>query len=134
MAGFRFISTLLRAKRHRATLLLLLLGAASGVNGQQAGPVPAWMQPQVLQAAAAMNMTEEQQAQFRTIVGEFATARVASIRKIVRRGDADQQRKIRSKTRGLLKKMEKQLSAVLTEEQQPAFDNYMQIFRSRLRG
>ncbi len=111
-------------------LVLLAAGVA-----QAAEQVPAFMKPEVLEAAAAIQLTEAQTPQFRTAVGSFVDERMKAINKLMRRNNqTGLQRKIKSRTNSLLKQMDKDMAVFLTEEQMPAYENYRDKLKANLWG
>ena len=116
---------------------LLLLGFLAGAmhSGHTAEPMPAFMQPEVMQAAMSMQLTEAQRSQFQQVLASFYNERVGAINKLLRRNNQTNiERKIQSKTNSLLKKMDEEMAAFLTPEQMPAYDNYRTVFKSNLIG
>ena len=112
-----------------AALLLMALVV------QAAEQVPAFMKPEVLEAAAAIKLTEEQQPLFRSTVGSFVDERMKAINKLMRRNNqTGLQRKIKSKTNSLLKQMDKDMAEFLTAEQIPAYEIYRDKLKANLWG
>lgn len=93
------------------------------------------MQPEVLKAAIAIELTEEQQPVFQEAITTFAQGRMDSLRRLMRANNQTNiPRKWRSKTRGLLEDMDESMKAVLTEAQWPAYENYRETLKANLRG
>lgn len=100
-----------------------------------AEPRPAFMQPEVLKAAIAINMTDEQKPQFQQALTTFVEARMKMIGKLMRGNNVTNiDRKIKSRTNSLLKKMDKSMAEFLSEEQMPAYQVYRDALKSNLRG
>ncbi|MEM7219062.1 MAG: hypothetical protein AAF515_11905 [Pseudomonadota bacterium] len=116
--------------------MMALLTAATflGVAHAAEQPRPAFLQPEVLRAAAAIDMTDAQMSQFREAISEFADARISMINKLRRRSNqTDLPRKIRSKTNGLLRKLDKRVLGFLTEDQASAYDVYRNLLKDNMR-
>ncbi len=117
-------------RRIYPALLLLAVGFV-----QAAEQVPAFMKPEVLEAAVAIQLTEEQQPLFRSAVGTFVDERMKAINKLMRRNNqTGVPRKIKSRTNSLLKKMDEEMAGFLTEEQMPAYENYREKLKANLWG
>ncbi len=117
----------------KSALLAILIGFAGASWAQE--QVPGYLKPEVLAAAAAMNLTEEQQPQFREAVGTFLDDRMKAINSLMRRNNqTGVDRKIKSRTNSLLKKMDKSMAGFLTEEQMPAYQNYRETLKANLWG
>ena len=96
---------------------------------------PAFLQPEVLRAAIAINLTEEQKPRFQAALGEFINARMQAINRLVRKNNqTDLKRKIKSKSNSLLKQMDKDMAAFLSEEQLPAYQSYRETLKANMRG
>jgi Spy/CpxP family protein refolding chaperone len=94
--------------------------------------LPAWMSPQVINAAVQINMNEAQQAQFRQIVGDYVTRHYAMIQQEAKKGAPNLDMTIKSKDKALVHKMDDEMHKVLTPEQYPAYDNYKKVLRAGL--
>ena len=100
-----------------------------------AQPKPAFLQPEVLKAAMAINLTDAQKPQFQEALTEFSQNRMKMIGKLMRKNNMTNiDRKIRSRTNSLLKKMDKSMAGFLSEEQMPAYENYRDTLKANLRG
>ena len=114
-------------------MLPILLAFAGAASAQE--QVPGYLKPEVLAAAAAMNLTEEQQSQFRSTLGTFLDDRMKAINTLMRKNNQRGiDRKIRSRTNSLLKKMDKSMAEFLTEDQMPAYENYRKTLKANLWG
>ena len=117
----------------KVSVLLLALSLLNAAYAAQ--PTPAYLQPTVLKAALEINLTEEQQPMFREALTNFFNNRMSAINLLLRRhNQTGLPRKIKSKTNGLLKTMDKDMAAFLTEEQIPAYETYRQTLKSNLQG
>ena len=122
-----------RPSLKKVSVLLLALSLLNAAYAAQ--PIPAYLQPTVLKAALEINLTEEQQPMFREALTNFFNNRMSAINLLLRRhNQTGVPRKIKSKTNSLLKTMDKDMAAFLTEEQIPAYENYRQTLKSNLQG
>ena len=116
---------------------LLILGLLFGLiqTAYAAEDTPAFMQPEVLKAALAINLTDEQKPQFQQALTDFVNNQADAIRLLMRRNNqTNLPRKIKGKTNSLLKAMDKQMATFMTEEQMPAYENYAKTLKSYMRG
>ena len=101
-------------------------------------PKPPYLQPEVLRAAIAMNMTEVQKPQFQAAITRFFDDMIAAMAKLKKKTNDTNlhrmQRKAKSKTKSLLKAMDKDVAGFLAEEQLPAYDTYRDALKSNLPG
>ena len=125
--------TMIRYVSRGVLLATLALVGTSGWAAEQ--PKPAFAQPEVLKAAMAINLTDEQKPQFQAALTDFVTGRMDAIKKLMsKRNQTNLPRKIKGRTNALLKKMDKSMGAFLTEEQLPAYENYRALLKANLRG
>ncbi len=111
-------------------LLISLVQTASGAED-----TPAFVQPEVLKAALAINLTDEQKPQFQQALTDFVNDQDDAIRLLMRRNNqTNLPRKIKGKRNGLLKAMDKQMATFLTQEQMPAYEHYAKTLKSYMRG
>jgi hypothetical protein len=113
-------------------LLLLLVVATPHLSfaGQQTSP---WLQPEVLKAAGALQLTEEQLPQFRAAITDLEDNLVAATNKLLRQNNiADLERKLKSTTNRQFKKLDRQVGTFLTETQQPLYLVYRDKLKSQL--
>lgn len=119
-------------KRVTAVTLALVLWAGAALAQQ---PTPAFMQPEVLKAAVAINLTEGQQPVFQQAITTFAQERINALGRLMRgNNQTNIDRKWRTRTRKLLKDMDETMKATLTEEQWPAYENYRETLKDNLQG
>ena len=117
----------------RVLLVLLTLLVSTAFAAEQ--PRPAFLQPEVLEAAVAINLTEEQQPLFREAVGRFVDGRTKAFNSLMRRNNqTNLPRKLKGRTNSLLKKMDKEMAEFLTEEQMPAYEVYRDKLKANLLG
>ncbi len=112
------------------TLLLVVTAVfASTADRKPDRETPAWLQPDVLNAALAMQLTAEQRPQFRAVLTETLSELRKKTQKLLRQNNATHlKRKIRTTMRRQLKIMDQQVAKFITPEQQPQYE----IYRSRL--
>lgn len=98
-------------------------------------PTPAFAKPEVLKAALQIGLTDEQQPKFRDGVTNFLNCRIGAFNKLMRgRDQSDMERKMKSKTKACGKTMDKEMTAFLTDEQKPKYQNYREILFANLQG
>ncbi len=95
----------------------------------------AWTDPEVLKAALAIGMTDEQKPKFGTGITGFLNCRVEALKRVMKgRDNVDIERKMKSKTNACLRKMDKEMQGFLTEEQLPRYETYRDTLTSKLTG
>ena len=93
------------------------------------------MQPAVLKAAIAIELTDAQQPVFQQAITTFAQERMSALRRLMRgNNQTNIPRKWRSKTRGLLEDMDETMKPVLSEAQWPAYELYRETLKENLEG
>jgi|TARA_B110000977_G_scaffold184765_1_gene248869 hypothetical protein len=101
--------------------VLFLVPAAGHAEEEK----PAWLQPEVLKSAVAINMTDEQQPKFQTAITAYLTDLQKSYKKILRgRDTTDLERKIKRMNKKLTKKMDDSMAEFLSEQQMPKYELY----------
>lgn len=97
---------------------------------QQTSP---WLQPEVLKAAGALQLTKEQLPQFHAAITDFEDNLVAATNRLLRQNNiADRKRKLKSITNRQFKKLDKQVGTFLAETQQPEYLVYRDKLKSQL--
>jgi len=99
-----------------------------------AGPRPPWLEPEVIKASVEIGLTEAQQPEFRRIVGQYITDRVAMIQQEIRRSPPNLDRVIKTKSSRLEKAMDTEMKTVLTEGQWKPYENYKKVLKSKFRA
>ncbi|MCY3793249.1 MAG: hypothetical protein F4X81_11960 [Gammaproteobacteria bacterium] len=118
------------AKTLAVLAFLALMPALDGAAQQR----PPWMQPDVVRAAVDIGMTDEQLAQFRSHVAEFMDGRMKAFNNLMRRNNVtNMDRKMKSRTNKLKRRMDEQMSELLTEEQYPKYEVYRDLLMSKFR-
>ncbi len=113
-----------------AVFFMAILPAMDGA----AQPRPPWMQPDVVRAAVDIGMNEEQLAQFRSHVAEFMDGRMKALNDLMRRHNVTNlDRKMQSRTKRLKRRMDEQMSELLSEEQYPKYEVYRDLLMSKFR-
>jgi hypothetical protein len=126
---------------HR-TFIVIALGlfmAASAVNAAEQTPqggnqlMPPWMQPDVVAAAENIGMTEAQLPQFRAYITEFTQGQLTAYVRLSRSNTMrDAARKMRGKTRTLMRRMDEQMVELLDAEQYLRYEIYRDLLSSSL--
>ena len=118
------------AKTLAVLAFLALMPALEGAAQQR----PPWMQPDVVRAAVEIGMTDEQLAQFRSHVAEFMDGRMKAFNNLTRRNNVTNiDRKMKSRTKKLRRRMDEQMGELLTEEQYPKYEVYRDLLMSKFR-
>ena len=87
-----------------------------------------------LRASLEIGLDEAQFEPFRTIVSEFINGRIKALNKLLRGHNVtDMERKMKSRTNALKRNMDKQMAALLTEEQYPRYESYRDLLMSKFR-
>ena len=107
--------------------------AQSAVTAPAPVQLPPWMSADVLKAAVAINMTDEQKGLFSQIVGDYVTNHFHMITSVVNRGGANIDMTIRSKDTALVHTMDEKVHKLLTSEQLPAYEDYKKVLRAGLK-
>jgi hypothetical protein len=103
------------------------------VSIQAAEKTPAWLQPEVIKAAIAIQMNEEQAPQFKVAISDYLNGLTAAINKITTGTDTTNiERRIKRKNKILLKKMDKVMAGFLNPDQIPSYENYRNLLREAL--
>ena len=114
--------------------VLLILTAMPALAEAQQQRTPPWMQPDVVKAAVDIGMTDEQLAHFRSHVAEFMDGRMKAFNNLMRRNNVtNMDRKMKSRTKRLKRRMDEQMSELLTEEQYPKYEVYRDLLMSKFR-
>ena len=126
---------------HR-TFIAIALGcllAASAVNAAEQPPqggeerLPPWMQPDVLAAAENIGMADEQLPEFRAYITEFTVGQLTAYVRLSRSNTMrDAARKMRGKTRKLMRRMDEQMVEMLDAEQYLRYESYRDLLSSKL--
>ena len=118
------------AKTLAVLAFLALMPALVGAAQQR----PPCMQPDVGRAAVDIGMTDEQLAQFRSHVAEFMDGRMKAFNNLMRRNNVtNMDRKMKSRTKKLKRRMDEQMSELHTEEQYPRYEIYRDLLMSKFR-
>ena len=82
----------------------------------------------LFRSAVAIQMSPEQSAEFRKIIGEFGDSLGPAFSKLVQRTNpAHIPRKWRTKRARLVKDMNKKMAAVLNDEQYDQYEEYVEV-------
>ena len=120
-------------KLAKAFAVLFILAVIPALT-EAAQPRPPWMQPDVVRAAVDIGMTDEQLAQFRSHVAEFMDGRMKAFNNLMRRNNVtNMDRKMKSRTKKLKRRMDEQMGELLTEDQYPKYEAYRDLLMSKFR-
>lgn len=120
-----------RAKLGALVLMVLACTSTRAADN----PGGAWTDPEVLKAALAIGMTEEQKPKFGNGITGFLNCRIDAFKRLMKgRDNVDIERKMKSKTNACLRKMDKEMAGFLTKEQLPSYEIYRDTLSSRLKG
>ena len=112
-------------------LMALTFGAAHASNEE--APRPPWLNVDVLKAAIAIDMTDEQKPQFQQAVSDLVNNRAKAINKIMRRNNVtDLRRKLKVASKRQFKKMDKAMAGFLTDEQHPKCEIYRDLLEDKM--
>ena len=110
-------------------LLIVALPSLSFAERQ----VPPWLQPDVLKAAGAIQLTEQQLPYFHAAITDFEHNLVTATNRLLRQNNiADLKRKLKSATNRQFKKLDTQVGAFLTESQQGPYLVYRNKLKSEI--
>ncbi len=109
----------------------MLLSLPHAVSAAEQQP---WTHPDVLRAAVAMGLSDEQQPQFRDAVSQFLQNFGADVQRLMRRNNATGlPRKIATKRRKHVKIMDTRVGSFLSEEQFAAYEVYREALLEKMR-
>lgn len=115
-----------------AILCLVLMSAGVGAADNPGG---AWTDPEVLKAALAIGMTDEQKPKFGNSITGFFNCRTDAFKRLMKgRDNVDMERKMKAKTNACLRKMDKEMAGFLSAEQLPKYETYRDTLTSKLTG
>ncbi len=118
-----------------AALVSLVLSAVVSTVYAADQPTPAFAQPEVLKAGLQIGLSEEQQPKFKEGVTNFFNCRISAFNKLMKgRDQVDMERKMKSKTKGCVRAMDKEMGSFITEEQQPKYENYRETLLAHMKG
>ena len=128
----------------RRTTMAILLATAGAAAAESTAPaaapaaapapveLPVWMSPDLIQATVQIGMTDAQKPEFSKAVGGYVSAHFSMLPNEVKRNAPDLERRIKSKDKALLHKLDAQVHEILTKEQLPAYDNYKKVLQKGL--
>lgn len=115
--------------------LFFALSLAISLSVTAAEQTPAFLLPEVLEAAVAINLTDAQKPKFQAALTDFVNARVDAVNRLIRKNNqTNLKRKIKSKSNALLKKMDSAMAEFLLDDQLPAYQHYRDTLKANLRG
>jgi len=122
----------MNAVRSGVLVFLVVLNTSVWAEENSGG---AWTDPEVLKAALAIGMTDEQKPKFGAGITGFLNCRVEAFKRVMKARDpVDVERKLKSKTNACLRKMDREMKGFLTEEQLPKYETYRDTLTSKLTG
>ncbi len=104
--------------------------AAAAEPEKQAARGP-WADPDVIKAAIAIGMSEEQAGQFRTTMGTFIDGVWRDSMNLIKRQKPNLENELKRVNRKHLKKLDKKMRTIFTEDEQ--FSRY-QVYRELLQA
>ncbi len=110
--------------------LISLLAIAPLAHGEEQVP---WTHPEVLKAAWEIGLTQEQRPRFQKGVGDFLQGIGSDVRRLLNSNNqTDLPRKIASKRRSRVRKMDEQMTEILSIEQQSAYATYRDLLLQKM--
>lgn len=93
---------------------------------------PVWMDHNVLEAATAINMDDDQLTQFREVVSVFLNQRVNRMNELTQSDSQDIDRETELATYQLIRNMNERMAVFLTAQQLSRYEMYRDILLARL--
>lgn len=116
----------------RLSAIVLLVLMHAGVRAAE-NPGGAWADPEVLKAALAIDMTDEQKPKFGSGITGFFNCRIDAFKRVMKaRDNVDIERKMKSKMNGCQRRMDKEMAGFLSKEQMPKYEIYRDTLISKL--
>jgi len=115
--------------------LYLLIAVSIAViypSAEAADRAPVWMDRDVLEAARAIDMDDDQLIQFREVVSVFLNQRVNRMNELIRSDSPDIDRKIELAIYQLVGHMNERMAVFLTAEQLSRYEVYRDVLMTRL--
>ena len=114
----------------RCLFLVLLMLPLAGLADQSEAP---WLHPDVLEAAAGMQLTDEQLPRFRDAITNLVHNQTAATNKLLRQNNiADLDRKLKTVTNRQFRKMDREVGEFLSEAQLTGYRTYRQALKTQL--
>ena len=95
--------------------------------------LPSWMTGDVVKAAVAINMTDNQKHDFNEAVSDFVSDHFAMIQKEAKREAPDLEQRVHSRDSSLARQMDDRVQKILTTDQWPAYQNYRKVLQKELK-
>lgn len=112
--------------------LAILLLAASAAFATDA-PQPPWLDTEVLKAALAIELTEEQKPQFQQAVSDLVNNRAKAFNKLLRRNNVTNlERKMKTASKRQFNKMDKAVAGFLSDTQLPRYEVYRDLLEQKM--
>ena len=122
----------LRQPRGRSPALLLGLMLALLLGRSVVAATPAYLEPEVLNAALAMNLTDAQQARFQAVLATLADGRQARLERLRAEGAVDVASAMQAETTALMADMDAAVAEFLTETQQAPYRRYRDLLQHHM--
>ncbi|NKC01438.1 MAG: hypothetical protein GKR90_23475 [Pseudomonadales bacterium] len=126
----------------RCSALLLILtsaflaSSASATESRQAltsGEQPPWLQPDVLRAAVAIELSEAQKPQFQQAISDLINGQIGATNRLLRGNNVSNlKRRIKSSTNRQFMKMDQSVAEFLSPPQFERYQAYRTILRASL--
>ena len=110
--------------------ILIFICCAGGLHASERN-LP-WFEPDVVQAAMEIGMTDEQAPLFGQALTEFVENLNLAVRKLALRDAPNLSRDVRRKRNMHAKKMDAEMAKILSAEQMPKYHIYRDLLISRL--
>lgn len=115
----------------RSILAVAVLVFSTAVTAEE--PTPAYMHPEVIRAAAQINMDENQQATFRQAVTDFLQGYGSDVGRLLRANNqTNLPRKIAKRRRVRAGEMDETMQKALSEDQFPAYETYRDTLLAKM--
>lgn len=113
--------------------LLLLLLVALPHHSFAEQQTPPWLQPEVLKAAGALQLTKEQLPQFHAAITDLQDNLVSATNRVLRQNNVvDLERKLQTITNRQFNKLDNQVGTFLAENQQSQYIVYRDKLKTQL--
>ena len=114
-------------------VLFSLMTQFSFAQDAAAQPQEPWLQPDVLRAAGAIELTDEQLPQFRSAVTDLVNNHTVATNKLLRGNNVSNlKRKLKTATNRQFKKMDKSVAVFLSETQYPKYEQYRKLLKKHM--
>ncbi len=113
-------------------LVVLMVFSSAALAAEQ--PRPPWLDTDVLKAALAMELTDEQKPQFQQAVSDLVNGRGKATAKLLRRNNVTNlERKLKTANNRQFKKMDKNVAGFLSDDQYPRYVVYRDLLKQKMK-